>query len=176
MAKFDFLASQRHSSGRLTGGSRKEWWTFFLAVLAAHMVAQLQTGVPVWTAAGWFLTNSSEALIGAYCITRFSDPGRRLDSVRGFSSLWLLVSWLPPWRPHSWMLCCGNHWLGTDYWPLSLERFSTNALAALTIVPPIVALPLKPHLVDPEDQPGSIWGGGSASDGVIVWLPLGCSA
>ena len=27
---------------------------------------------------------------------------------------------------------------GRNYWPLSLERFSTNALAALTIVPPIV--------------------------------------
>src|SRR5580704_18294776 len=49
---------------------RKEWWTLLLAVLAAHMVAQLQVGVPVWTAVGWFITNSSEAFIGAYCITR----------------------------------------------------------------------------------------------------------
>ena len=58
------------------------------------MVAQLQAGVPVWTAGGWFLTNSSEALIGAYCITRFTDPGRRLDGVRGvliFCGFWCRV-------------------------------------------------------------------------------------
>src|SRR5215470_9001373 len=52
---------------------RRIWWAFLLAVLPAHMFAQLQTGVPVWTALGWFITNTSEALIGAFCITRFAD-------------------------------------------------------------------------------------------------------
>src|SRR6516164_134997 len=51
---------------------RRAWWTFLLAVLPAHMFAQLQTGVPVWTALGWFITNTSEALIGALCITRLT--------------------------------------------------------------------------------------------------------
>jgi hypothetical protein len=47
------------------------------------MFAQLQIGVPVWTAAGWFITNSIEAFIGAYCITKFTGSARRLDGVRG---------------------------------------------------------------------------------------------
>ena len=118
---------------------RKEWWTLLLAVLAAHMLAQLQVGVPVWTAAGWFLTNTSEALIGAYCITQFTDSARRLDGVRGvlifvvFGVLFapLATSFLDAFA----VVITG--W-GRDYWPLSLERFSTNALAVLTIVPPIV--------------------------------------
>src|SRR5712675_2573782 len=42
------------------------WWAFLLAVLPAHMIAQLQSGVPVWTASGWFISNSAEGLIGAF--------------------------------------------------------------------------------------------------------------
>lgn len=37
----------------------------------------------MWTALGWFLTNSGEALIGVYCITRFNGSSKRFDSVRG---------------------------------------------------------------------------------------------
>src|SRR5580704_9624317 len=118
---------------------RKKWWALLLAVFAAHMVAQLQVGVPLLTAGGWFITNSSEALIGAYCITQFSDSAKTLDGVRGvfifvvFGVLFapLVTSFLDAFA----VLITG--W-GKDYWPLSLERFSTNALAELTIVPPIV--------------------------------------
>ena len=124
---------------------RKEWWTLLLAVLAAHMAAQLQTGVPVWTAVGWFVTNTSEALVGAYCITRFTDSTRRLDAVGGvlifvfFGVLFapLATSFLDAFA------VVITHW-GRGYWPLSIERFWTNALAELTIVPPIVLCLSKP--------------------------------
>ena len=118
---------------------RKEWWTSLLAVLAAHMVAQLQVGVPVWTAAGWFITNSSEALIGAYCITQFTDSARRLDGVRGvliFVAFGVLFAPLATSFLDAFAVVI-TRW-GRGYWPLSLERFWTNALAELTIVPPIV--------------------------------------
>jgi len=118
---------------------RKEWWTLLLAVLAAHMVAQLQVGVPVWTAAGWFMTNSSEALIGAYCITQFTDSARRLDGVRGvliFVAFGVLFAPLATSFLDAFAVVI-TRW-GRGYWPLSLERFWTNALAELTIVPLIV--------------------------------------
>src|SRR6516165_2402151 len=118
---------------------RKEWWTLLVAVLAAHMVAQLQVGVPLWTAGGWFITNSSEALIGAYCITQFTDSARRLDSVRGvfvFLAFGVLLAPLATSFLDAFAVVITG-W-GRGYWPLSLERFSTNALAQLTIVPPIV--------------------------------------
>jgi integral membrane sensor domain MASE1 len=62
---------------------RRTWWILLLAVLPTHMLAQLQAGVPVWTALGWFLTNTSEALIGAFCIARLTHPRNTLDNVRG---------------------------------------------------------------------------------------------
>jgi integral membrane sensor domain MASE1 len=34
---------------------RRTWWILLLAVLPTHMLAQLQAGVPVWTAFGWFI-------------------------------------------------------------------------------------------------------------------------
>ena len=118
---------------------RKEWWTLLLAVFAAHMIAQLQTGVPMWMAAGWFVTNSSEALIGAYCITRFTDSTRRLDGVRGvliFVAFGVLFAPLATSFLDAFAVVITG-W-GRHYWPLSFERFWTNALAELTIVPPIV--------------------------------------
>ncbi len=66
---------------------RRRWWTFLLALLPAHMLAQLQTGVPILTAGGWFISNTTEAWLGAFCITRFVDPRKTFDSVRGVLTL-----------------------------------------------------------------------------------------
>lgn len=117
---------------------QRVWWLFLLAVLPAHMAAQLKTGVPVWTATGWFITNTSEALIGAFCIKRIS-PRSTLDSVRGVLTFVLFGVLFAPlattFLDASAVVLTG--W-GHGYWPLTLERFWTNALAELTIVPIIV--------------------------------------
>jgi signal transduction histidine kinase len=123
---------------------RRSWWTLLLAVLPAHMIAQLQAGVPVWTAVGWFMTNTGEALIGAFCITRLShpknaDPKNTFDSVRGVFSFVVFGVLLAPlatsFLDAAAVVITG--W-GRGYWPLGIERFWTNALAELTIVPAIV--------------------------------------
>src|SRR5205809_256843 len=62
---------------------RKVWWAVLLAVVPAHLLAQLQAGVPLATAAAWLATNTSEALIGAFCIGQLVRPTRVFDSVRG---------------------------------------------------------------------------------------------
>src|SRR5215469_10477410 len=118
---------------------RRMWWTFLLAVLPAHLLAQLQIGVPLATAAGWFITNTSEALIGALCITQLAPRNSVFESVRGmflfvvFGVLFapLITSFLDAAA----VVITG--W-GRHYWPLETERFWTNALAELTIVPPVV--------------------------------------
>jgi signal transduction histidine kinase len=114
------------------------WWTFLLAVLPAHLLAQLQAGVPLWTAIGWFITNTGEALIGAFLITRFTR-GRTFDSVRGIVAFVVFGVLIAPFATSfldaAAVIITG--W-GHSYWPLGTERFWTNALAELTIVPTIV--------------------------------------
>ena len=117
---------------------RRVWWVLLLAVLPAHLIAQLQTGVPVWTAIGWFITNTSEALIGAFLITRFT-PGKIFDSARGVINFVFFGVVIAPlvtsFLDAAAVVITG--W-GHGYWPLGTERFWTNALAELTVVPTIV--------------------------------------
>src|SRR5262249_44887112 len=118
---------------------KKMWWSFFLAVVSAHMLAQLQAGVPPLTSLGLLVTNTSEALIGALCITRFVRPTRVFDSVRGvfiFLVFGVLVAPLATsFLDAAAVVLTG--W-GHGYLPIGAERFWTNALAELTIVPSIV--------------------------------------
>jgi len=118
---------------------RRRWWTLLLAVLPTHMFAQLQVGVPVWTALGWFITNTSEALIGAFCIARFAHPRNTFDNVRGVFTFVLFGVVLAPlatsFLDAAAVVITG--W-GRAFWPLGVERFWTNALAELTLVPAIV--------------------------------------
>jgi signal transduction histidine kinase len=118
---------------------RRTWWALLLAVLPAHMFAQREVGVPVWTATTWYLTNTSEALIGAFCITRFSQPRKLFESVRGVFVFVLFGVLIAPFAT-SFLDAAGvvlTGW-GRGYFPIGAERFWTNALAELTIVPIIV--------------------------------------
>src|SRR5215469_8098899 len=38
------------------------WWMLLACVLGAHLLVQLQSGIPLATALGWFASNSFEAL------------------------------------------------------------------------------------------------------------------
>ncbi len=118
---------------------RRRWWTFLLALLPVHMLAQLQTGVPISTAVGWFISNTAEAFLGAFCITRFVDPRKMFDSVRGVLTFIVFAVVVAPFATSflDAFAVVITGW-GRSYWPLGLERFSTNALAALTVVPTIV--------------------------------------
>ena len=103
------------------------------------MIAELSVGVPVWTAVGWFLTNTSEALIGAFCIARLSNPRSTFSTVRGVS-IFIVFGVLVAPLATSFLDAAAvviTGW-GRHYWPLGIERFWTNSLAALTMVPVIV--------------------------------------
>jgi signal transduction histidine kinase len=118
---------------------QRSWWALLLAVLPAHLIAQLQSGVPVWTASGWFISNSAEALIGAFFITRVTRQESLFDTVRGvliFVLCGVLIApLLTSFLDAAAVVVTG--W-GHGYWPLGAERFWTNALAQLTIVPAVV--------------------------------------
>ena len=118
---------------------RTVWWILLVAMVPPHFAAQHQAGVPILTAASWFLTNSAEALIGAFCITRLINPRTAFESVRGVSIFVLFGVLIAPLTT-SFLDAAGvvlTGW-GRGYVSLGAERFWTNALAELTIVPAIV--------------------------------------
>lgn len=125
---------------------RRAWLTFLIAVLPAHLLAQLQTGVPTSTALGWFISNTSEALIGALCITRFTNQKSVFDSVRGVFVFIVFGVILAPFAT-SFLDAAAvviTNW-GRGYLPITAERFWTNALAELTIVPAMMAIGTAGH-------------------------------
>lgn len=123
---------------------RRMWWALLLAVFPIHMLAQLQNGVPAWTAVGWFITNISEALIGAYCIRRVGPTKALFDTVRGVIVFVLFGVLIAPlassFLDAAVVVITG--W-GQGYLPIGTERFWTNVLAELTVVPVIVPFGLN---------------------------------
>src|SRR5262245_25981509 len=58
------------------------WWVVLLGAFPAHCAVQLQSGVPMLMILCWFVSNSAEALIGAF-LFRYFVPGEfrlRFDS------------------------------------------------------------------------------------------------
>ncbi len=115
------------------------WWFLLLAVLPAHLLIQLQSGFPLPMIVCWFVSNSSEALIGAFCLRYLNKRPLRFDSIRQVA-LFVFVAVLAPFL--SSFLDAGfvvlNH-VGTEtYWELWKTRFSSNILTELIVVPLIV--------------------------------------
>jgi integral membrane sensor domain MASE1 len=51
----------------------RTWWVILLAVLPAHLAAELGSGVPPLMVLSWFVSNCSEALIGAGCVRSWTS-------------------------------------------------------------------------------------------------------
>jgi signal transduction histidine kinase len=117
------------------------WWALLLAVLPVHLFAQMQAGIPAWTAFGWLMSNAGEALLGVICIKRFGTGTRSFDSVRGvltFLSFGVILAPLVTSFLDA-AVVVGTGW-SRGYWEVAATRFFTNTLAELTIVPLIVSL------------------------------------
>jgi len=124
------------------------WWVLIGAALPAHLLAELQSGVPLAMVLGWFASNCSEALIGAALVRAFVRGPLRLDSLRSAGLFLLFGVFVAP---------LGSSFLDAglvsligfgegDYWTLVRMRFSSNVLAELTIVPLIVTWATwRPH-------------------------------
>src|SRR6266576_2277392 len=115
------------------------WWLFLLAVLPAHFLIQLQSGVPFPMILGWFVSNSSEAVIGALCLRYLNNGLLRFDSIRQVA-IFVFAALLAPFL--SSFLDAGfvvlNRWGSGSYWQIWRMRFSSNVLAELIVVPLII--------------------------------------
>ena len=115
------------------------WWGLLvLGALPAHFLAQLQADIPLPMVLGWFASNVSEALIGAWVMRRFSPAAdlRSLSSVLVFFAAAVLAALLSSFLDVGLVRLIG--WGSGDFWTLWQVRLATNVVATLTFVPVIV--------------------------------------
>ena len=119
----------------------RSWWVLLAAALPAHLLAELQSGVPLAMVLGWFASNCSEALIGAALVRWCIAAPVRLDSLRS-AGLLLLLGGLAAPLASSFLDAALVKLIGFgegEYWTLVRMRFSSNVLAEITIVPLVLA-------------------------------------
>jgi signal transduction histidine kinase len=118
----------------------RSWWVLLAAALPAHLLAELQSGVPLAMVLGWYASNCSEALIGAGLVCAFVPCPLRLDSLRT-SGIFLVLGGVAAPLASSFLDAALVKLIGFgegDYWTLVRMRFFSNVLAQFTIVPLIV--------------------------------------
>ena len=118
----------------------RSWWLVLLAALPAHLAAQLQSDVPPLMIMCWFISNASEAVIGAG-LTRYVIGGpMRFTSLRKVGIFCLCVVFIGPFLSSflDAAFVVWNHWGQDGYWELIRIRLSSNAVSALIIVPLII--------------------------------------
>ena len=115
------------------------WWVVIAAALPAHLLAELQVGVPVSMVVSWFVSNATEALIGALSVrllTRGPLSFGRVRDVTVFIFAASLAAFLSSFLDSA--LVVLNGWGKSAFWQLWTTRLFSNITTALTLVPMIV--------------------------------------
>jgi len=115
------------------------WPLLLLGALPAHLLVELRSGIPLGMVLSWFVSNSSEALIGAG-LMRQVDRSPRLDSFRRAASFLIIGAFLSTFLSSflDAALVAWNHFGTESYWAVWRSRFLSNVLATLALVPVIV--------------------------------------
>jgi len=138
------------------------WWPLLLvAVFFAHLLAEMQSGVPLPMMLGWFVSNCSEAIIGAAGTRLFLNGPLRFDSFRHVCIFLLVCVFFAPFL--SSFIDIGAvrllHWGEGSYWQLWCARFFANMMATLAFVP--VLMTWSPHGARtapfPNNGEGMVW-------------------
>lgn len=118
------------------------WAWPLLAVLPPHLIAETSAGVPLAMAAGWYVTNLSEAVLGAGIILYALGEAPRFDRARHVA-VYLLAAVLCAPVLSSFLDAAFVAWVGWnyegDYWAVLRTRLGSNTLAAI-IVPPLAVI------------------------------------
>jgi PAS domain S-box-containing protein len=121
------------------------WWFVLGAAFPAHCAAQIQSHVPPLMILCWFVSNSSEAVIGAG-LTRYLVRGPiQFTSLRNAGIFCLCVVFAGPFLSSflDAAFVRWNAWGQGTYWDLIRIRFFSNAVAALIVAPLIVTWATK---------------------------------
>ena len=118
----------------------RSWWLLLLAAFPAHLAGQAESGVPGIQIIAWFISNCSEALIGAGCIYWLIRGPLRFDSFRHVCIFVLFGALFAPFVSSfidvAFVTAIG--WGQGSYGALWRTRFFSNVLTSLVLVPVIV--------------------------------------
>jgi PAS domain S-box-containing protein len=118
---------------------RSSWWVVVAAALPAHLMAQMQSNVPLPMVLCWFVSNVTEALIGAGLMRWLVRRPIALDT--RFSVLCLLFAIVVAAFASSFLdsaFVALNRWGQRGYWEVWRTRFYSNVTSALIVIPLIV--------------------------------------
>jgi signal transduction histidine kinase len=117
----------------------RSWWFLLLAAFPAHLLVQLNADIPMTMILCWFVSNCSEALIGASIFRYLAKSDVRFDKTNHIS-IFILVAFLGPFLSSfiDSAFVMLNHFGNSPYWTVFRMRFFSNVLASLTLVPLIV--------------------------------------
>ena len=115
------------------------WWFLLLAAFPAHVLVQLNQDIPMTMILCWFISNCSEALIGASIFRYLTRSEVRFDSTHHVS-MFILVAFLGPFLSSfiDTAFVVLNQYGNSPYWAVFRMRVFSNVLASLTLVPVII--------------------------------------
>ncbi len=117
----------------------RSWWLLLLATFPAHLLVQLNAQIPVTMMLSWFVSNCSEALIGASILRYLTKSKMSLDNTYHVG-MFILVAFLAPFLSSfiDAAFVMLNRFGNSPFWDVFRLRFFSNVLASLTLVPLIL--------------------------------------
>lgn len=116
------------------------WWMYLLAALPAHLAVELPVVRPMAMVPLLFITNCSEALMGAAIVRAFSDRPDRFDTLRRMAVFIIGAVLAAPILSSFLDAAIVSRMTGELYWTIWATRVPANALTELTLVPPAVIM------------------------------------
>lgn len=126
--------------GALLIAPTRWWWVLLLAVLPAHLLVETQEGVPVSMVLCWYVSNMSEALIGAGFVRHLAGQPASIDTVKGATVVCcaaVVAAVISSFLDASFVTVIG--WGKAEFWALWKSRVFTNTLSSLMFVPVAIA-------------------------------------
>lgn len=119
---------------------KRYWWMIIVAAWPAHLASEVQSGVPASMIASWFVSNSFQALVGAFFINRLVGEDLRFDRLRHLAIFLVFAAFLAPFLSSflDVALVKLNGWGTNSFWEIWRVRCLSNILATLTLVPVII--------------------------------------
>jgi len=118
----------------------RSWWLLLLAAFPAHILVQLHADIPITMLLSWFVSNCTEALIGAFSLRYLIKSEMRFDKTYAVGAF-IFVAFLGPFVSSflDAAFVTLNQFGNSPYWAVFRMRMFSNVLASLTLVPLIVA-------------------------------------